>query len=218
MFLIFLAVALHYALIAILRVFNAGSFTSAALQGIYWLIVFLLFKSNTANRVHRFLIRSFPLQGLTLLLVPLCNIVMYTHSAFSMSETILAITAVCAEELLFRGALIPLLRNDFRCSDTTSALLTAAVFALAHLIEPGGIDIMFLASRVIPAFGCGMLLALVFIQCKSMIPCIVLHALINLTAGIAPRFEIGGAASLIISVVLSILFAMIACARLRDHP
>lgn len=82
---------------------------------------------------------------------------------------IVAITVVApiAEELLFRGVLFRGLR--FRWGVVPAMVVSAAVFAAAHL------DL----DHTLPIFSLGLLLAFVAEESRSILPGIVLHALVN---------------------------------------
>lgn len=70
-----------------------------------------------------------------------------------------------AEEIFFRAFLIK----------RTGIIFSSALFALAH-IAYGSI------AEIIGAFGIGIILALIFLRSKSILPCILIHVLYNLSA------------------------------------
>jgi membrane protease YdiL (CAAX protease family) len=79
----------------------------------------------------------------------------------------LALVGPFVEELLFRGLLTAAFRR--RCGPIGTALLTAALFALAHVLP-----------RVIPpVFILGLALALVYERVGSTLPGVLVHCLYN---------------------------------------
>jgi membrane protease YdiL (CAAX protease family) len=79
----------------------------------------------------------------------------------------LALVGPCVEELLFRGLLTAAFRRRF--GPIRTALLTAALFALAHVLP-----------RVIPpVFVLGLALALVYERVGSTLPGILVHCMYN---------------------------------------
>jgi membrane protease YdiL (CAAX protease family) len=79
----------------------------------------------------------------------------------------LALVGPLVEELLFRGLLTAAFRRRF--GPVRTALLTAALFALAHVLP-----------RVIPPiFILGLALALVYERIGSTLPGILVHCLYN---------------------------------------
>lgn len=78
-----------------------------------------------------------------------------------------AVAAPIVEELVFRGVLYPYLRQLMR--PLFAVLLSAAIFSLVHFID----------VLLAPLFVTGVVLALVREYTESILPCILLHALLN---------------------------------------
>ncbi len=78
-----------------------------------------------------------------------------------------AVAAPIVEELVFRGVLYPYLRQRMR--PLFAVLLSAAIFSLVHFIR----------ELLAPLFVTGVVLAIVRERTESILPCILLHALLN---------------------------------------
>lgn len=92
----------------------------------------------------------------------------------------LTICTVCLgaflEEVVFRGVILHFLR---RWGDVLAILVSAALFALAHMLNQGGID----PYQVIFAFAAGIAFAGLTLCSGSLFPAMEIHLLVNLTAG-----------------------------------
>lgn len=90
---------------------------------------------------------------------------------------LVCVMAPLAEELFFRGFCFTALRR--RLGMLPGAVLTGIIFGAIHL---GGTEIEF----IVPLMVFGALLCLLYVWTKSLLPCIVLHALNNaLALGVA---------------------------------
>lgn len=80
------------------------------------------------------------------------------------------------EEVVFRGIILQFLR---RWGNVLAILVSAALFALAHVFNQGGID----PYQIIFAFAAGLAFAGLTLCNRSLFPAMEIHLLINLTAG-----------------------------------
>ena len=92
----------------------------------------------------------------------------------------LTICTVCLgailEEVVFRGVILHFLR---RWGNIFAILVSAILFALAHMLNQGGID----PYQIIFAFAAGLAFAGLTLCNGSLFPAMEIHLLINLTAG-----------------------------------
>lgn len=87
------------------------------------------------------------------------------------------------EELLFRGILL-----EYFCRRGAffGVALSSLVFAAAHLVNiENGVAPMFLFCQLLFALAAGFSLSGIVLTCGSLLPCIGIHFLINLTASAA---------------------------------
>jgi membrane protease YdiL (CAAX protease family) len=97
--------------------------------------------------------------------------------------TILVVVAPVLEELLFRGVLLSRLRRSMSAS--SAILVSAAVFAAIHLIDPN-------ARFVVPGlFVIGIVLGYQALRTGRVGLCIATHAGVNLVAAIGLLFGLG---------------------------
>ena len=80
------------------------------------------------------------------------------------------------EEVVFRGIILHFLR---RWGNILAILASAALFALSHIFNQGGID----PYQIIFAFAAGVALAGLTLCSGSLFPAMEIHLLINFTAG-----------------------------------
>ncbi len=114
---------------------------------------------------------------LPLLSLPLWQLFLFRSPA---SNLLPLLTAVLAEELLFRGFLLQYL---CRKSVKLSLFGTAALFALLHGLNYwGSYEPVYVALQVVTAFSAGLFWALLRLHSGSLLPCLLAHFLINLTA------------------------------------
>lgn len=92
--------------------------------------------------------------------------------------------AAVLEEVLFRG-ILPLVlcrRGDVFC-----AVLSSLIFAAAHLVNlERGASPVFVLCQVLFALSAGLAFFGIVLSCGSLLPCMGIHFLINLTAPVSP--------------------------------
>ena len=89
------------------------------------------------------------------------------NTGIAFFATTAAVVAPLAEETFFRGFLLQGIGK--RLAFGWAAIISAAIFAVAH----------FSPSGLIPIFILGLMLAWLFNQTKSVWPCIIVHAAYN---------------------------------------
>ncbi len=87
---------------------------------------------------------------------------------------LLAFAAIC-EELFFRGFLL-------FSNKRYGVIISAVVFSLMHLVSLKSVDTAYIMVLLLLAFSAGVAYAFITIFTKSIIPCIILHILTNITA------------------------------------
>lgn len=91
-----------------------------------------------------------------------------------------ALCVALLEEVLFRGILLRLLCFKKK---SLSIALSSAAFALCHLVNiENGAELSYVIFQTVFAYAAGFAMSGIVITCGSLIPCIVIHFLINITA------------------------------------
>ena len=103
---------------------------------------------------------------------------------FAVDEIVPILTAVVAEELLFRGFLPECLCRPSRLSGVVgSAVLFAALHSVNFL---AGGDPVYVTVQILTALVAGIYWGLIRLRFQSLLPCMMAHLLVNLT-GTAPE-------------------------------
>lgn len=96
------------------------------------------------------------------------------------------------EEIVIRGVLVTLLLGV--SSRLKAVVVSAAIFGGMHLLnlaQPGA-NTVWVLSQVVGAFGLGMMYAYLFITTRSILPCMLIHYLMNATVNIWFQGPVGG--------------------------
>lgn len=118
---------------------------------------------------------------------------------------LVTVLAPLAEEFFFRGFFFTALRR--RVGVAGGAILTGAVFGAIHL---GSTDVEF----IVPLAVFGALLCLLYAWTKSLLPCIVLHALNNsLALGVSQDWGGGAVLLLMLGASAAVLAVGVSLAR-----
>lgn len=84
------------------------------------------------------------------------------------------------EEIYFRGILFGLWLET---GEKTAAAVSTALFALCHLMNlAGGAGLVETVFQICFASVYGLVFALIFVACRSVWPCVILHALHDFTS------------------------------------
>lgn len=121
------------------------------------------------------------------------------------------------EEIAFRGVLFLSICKSRRTKKGifSSVVVSSVVFGLFHLLNLiDGAGIGAVIMQIGYSFLIGGMCAVVLIVCKSIFPCIVLHAVFNFCGGLVPTLGAGyetvwDAATVIITVLMAIICAAI---------
>ena len=100
-----------------------------------------------------------------------------------LEEATLAIFVAIAEELFFRGLLFRELVFSYNVKSTLAALGVSALFGVLHLLNIFSYATLHYAIvQSVCAFAISFNLSAIYYKFKSVVPCIVIHALINITS------------------------------------
>ena len=142
-------------------------------------------------------INNFPVKSIlpALLLLPminLCltfgeynseNITVNVDACLFLKEAALLIFVAIAEELFFRGLLFRELVFSYNLKSTLAALGVSTLFGALHLLNIFSYATLnYVIVQSFCAFAISFNLSAVYYKLKSIVPCIVIHALINITS------------------------------------
>lgn len=103
------------------------------------------------------------------------------------------------EEIIFRGFLFKMMEKD---NVKRALIVSALTFGIGHIVNLlNGAEFLSTVMQVCYAVSLGYLFVVIFYKSKSLIPCIITHALINSLA----VFRVSDDSSLVISLVLIII-------------
>lgn len=98
-------------------------------------------------------------------------------------QLVLLIFVAVAEELFFRGLLLRELLFSFRVKPILAGTIVSAVFGALHLMNVFSYaSLTYAIVQGLCAFAVGFDLAAIYYRFKSVVPCILVHALINITS------------------------------------
>ena len=103
------------------------------------------------------------------------------------------------EEIIFRGFLFKMMAKE---NVKRGMLVSAITFGIGHIVNLlNGAEFIPTIMQICYAISLGYLFVVIFYKSKSLIPCIITHALINSLA----IFRVNNNSSIVISVVLIII-------------
>lgn len=120
-------------------------------------------------------------------------------------ETALYMTSMLCvgflEEVIFRGFLFKALCKD---SVKMAFIISSLSFGIGHIVNlVNGAELLSTLFQIVYATAIGFLYTVIFYKGKSLIPCIISHALINMTSVFAaPRED---ATNIIMTIALSVI-------------
>ena len=131
----------------------------------------------------------------SLLLLPLANMGLFfflsgntasfaNNDVFTIVKQIVLLMFVAvAEELFFRGLLLRELIFGFQVKPRLSGTIVSAIFGVLHLMNVFSYaNLTYAIVQGLCAFAVGFDLAAIYYRFKSVVPCILVHALINITS------------------------------------
>lgn len=123
----------------------------------------------------------------------------------------LILVAVC-EEFFFRGFVLDLAIYKYKKNALMAALGVSLCFALLHLLNGFTYATWsYVCCQVVFAFGMSMLLSWLYIERRSIMSCIILHAFINLQSLFSVKFNKQGLAYITVEEILVYIAVAILC-------
>ena len=106
-----------------------------------------------------------------------------TDVSLFLEEAALLIFVAIAEELFFRGLLLCELLFSFQVNPILAGTIVSALFGALHLINVFSYaSLSYAIVQSMCAFAISFDLSAIYYKFKSIVPCIVIHALINITS------------------------------------
>jgi len=131
----------------------------------------------------------------SLLLFPLANMGLFfflsgntasfaNNDVFTIvKQLVLLIFVAVAEELFFRGLLLRELLFSFQVKPILAGTIVSALFGILHLVNSFSYaSFLYAIVQSLGAFAVGFDLAAIYYRFKSVVPCILIHASINITS------------------------------------
>lgn len=139
--------------------------------------------SRRGMRLPRISDRTARMHILPLAVLPAMNLLCINQISTGPAASIILLCAAVCEEIFFRGFLLRWLATR---NVRWGILVSSGVFSLFHLVNLVQARPALILWQVVYAFAAGLAYGAYTIQHGSLVPCIVSHALTNLTAGAAP--------------------------------
>lgn len=114
-----------------------------------------------------------------LFLVPLVN-VPYLFSGAKINIVIAIISSIyigIMEEIVFRSFLCRSIEQ--MSNENIAIIISSMIFGCFHFLNIGNYPLIYVLLQVLYAFGMGIVFSVVFYKSKSIIPCIIIHILID---------------------------------------
>ena len=199
-------VAEYSVLCCLLTFFKASSDFVTASTVFYWFLLFLHLRKRKLlseygfrlSRLHR--ARS----AGALLIIPILQCLLYGLPIFSVKERLVILLATLAEEVGFRILLPKIMAEYIHCSVKKSIFISSIAFGLFHGVNLlSGAAVPYVLLQMLYAFFAGLAFCAMVQKTKSVLPSVILHTLINWTAG----SQIVGATIIFPTLAFSALFA-----------
>jgi len=116
-----------------------------------------------------------------LLLIPAIQLC-YSHFTFSLIFTLSTLTAVFAEEFIFRSVIPSFLCDLIRIRVVSSGIISSLLFAVFHLVNISSVAPKIIIIQCLYAFFAGLGLFFLRNRSNSVISCVIVHFLINVTS------------------------------------
>jgi len=159
-----------------------------AFHAILCIAVLVWMKKNALFRAYGLCAPAFPassfLYYIPLVIVVSSNLWLGTARNMPPFETAsYVLSMLCVgflEEIIFRGFLFKAMCKD--SSVKTAVIVSSVTFGIGHIINlfnGSGADIVSNVCQIVSAIAFGFLFVILFIQGKSLIPCIATHSVLN---------------------------------------
>ena len=100
-----------------------------------------------------------------------------------MKEVVVLVVVAVAEELFFRGLLLRELVFGFQVKPLLAATIVSLIFGVLHIVNVFSYaSFSYAIVQGLCAFAVGFDLAAIYCKFKNIVPCIVIHSLINITS------------------------------------
>lgn len=186
--------------------FGIGDYRSSIVNTFISLFLIVLMKK--LNRLEYYGIKKISNCKKYLFFIPLAlisTVNLWSGVSFNktVSETLFYVITMLnvgfIEEIIFRGFLFKMMEKD---NVKRALIVSALTFGIGHIVNLlNGAEFLSTVMQVCYAVSLGYLFVVIFYKSKSLIPCIITHALINSFA----VFRVSDDSSLVISLVLIII-------------
>ena len=154
--------------------------------------MYYFFRQGYKNKMNSLIVKSiltvlllFPMVNLSLTFLEYnCgNTTVNVETFLLLKEVALLIFVAIAEELFFRGLLLRELIFGYKYKPLKAAILVSALFGVLHIINIFSYaSVTYAIIQSLCAFSVSFDLSAIYCKFRSVIPCIVIHALINITS------------------------------------
>lgn len=111
------------------------------------------------------------------------NIATNIDAVLFLKEVALLIIVAIAEELFFRGLVFRELVFSFKYKPVLSAIVVSSLFGVLHLLNIFSYaSLHYAIVQSMCAFAISFNLSAIYYKFKSIVPCVVIHAVINITS------------------------------------
>lgn len=171
-------------------------------------------RGRRGMRLPRLSERTARMHILPLAVLPAMNLLCANQISAGPASVIILLCAAACEEIFFRGFLLRWLatRNVRR-----AILISSGVFSLFHLVNLVQARPALILWQVVYAFAAGLAYGAYTIQQGSLVPCIVSHALTNLTAGAPPTESTAAAICCSVSIIVCTGYAWMSVLSPRKY-
>jgi len=110
------------------------------------------------------------------------------------------------EEIIFRGFLFKMMEKD---NPKSAMVVSAVTFGIGHIVNLlNGAEVIPTLLQICYATAIGFLFVVIFYKSKSLIPCIITHALVNALSIFSVENEILSYISSVFLIVVSVIYAV----------
>ncbi len=113
------------------------------------------------------------------LLFALINLVFFNSFSVKISEALIMLSVSAAEEIFFRGFL---LKAFFKKWAEKGIYIESAIFALCHIVNLSHQSHVYVIIQIISAFVVGTAYSYIALNFKSLLPCVAIHCITNVTS------------------------------------
>ena len=170
----------------VFKVFSYVAEWAVSIAMVFYTVSLLIWLYKTKKNKYVFLQKmqkadsSFIAMLFPLILLPICNMILSSGWKIGFYIPLVVSSAIC-EEILFRGVL---LKNFKKYGNLYAIITSSLLFALLHIVNIARTDpFAVVALQMFVAFSSGVFYSCVVFKHKSIIPTVISHCLVNVTAG-----------------------------------